>query len=90
MLHNIYSDQVKGGEMGKYVTSIGEMRNAYKILVTKPEGTRPLRRPKSRREDNIRIDLREIWWESMEWIHLAQNRDQRHALVNTVMNLWVS
>jgi hypothetical protein len=50
---------------------MGEMRNAYNILVGKPEGMRTLGRPKRRREDNIRMDLREIGWEGMDWIHLA-------------------
>jgi hypothetical protein len=55
----------------------------------KPEGKRPLRRPRCRWEDEIRMDLREIGWESVEWIQLAQDRDQCQALVNMVMNLWV-
>jgi hypothetical protein len=50
---------------------------------------RELGRPKHRWKDNIRIDLRETWWEGVNWIHLAQDRDQRWALVNTVMNLRV-
>jgi hypothetical protein len=48
---------------------------------------RPLRRPRRRWEDNIKMDLREIGWEVVDWLHLAQDRDQWHALVNTVMNL---
>jgi hypothetical protein len=59
-------------------------------LVGKPEGKRSHGRTKRRWEDNIRIDLREIGWESLDWIHLAQDRNQRWALVNTVMNLRVS
>jgi hypothetical protein len=66
-----------------------ETRNAYKILVGKPEGKRPLGRPRRRWVDNIKIDLREIEWDSMDWIELAQDRDQWRALVNTVMNLRV-
>jgi hypothetical protein len=50
---------------------------------------RPLRRYRHSWEDNIKIDLRKIGWEGVDWIHLAQNRDQWWALVNTVMNLWV-
>jgi len=65
------------------------MRNAYKILVGKPEGKRPLGRPRRRWEDNIRMDLREIGWEVVYWIHLAQDRDQGRVVVNTVMNLGV-
>jgi hypothetical protein len=56
-------------------------------LVVKPEGKRPLRRPKHRWEENIRMDLREVGWEIVDWIHLAQDRDQWLAVVNTVMNL---
>jgi hypothetical protein len=68
---------------------MGEKRNVYRILVGKPEGKRPLGRPRRRWEDNIRLDLREIGWGGMDWIDLAQDRDQWRALVNTVMNLWV-
>jgi hypothetical protein len=56
------------------------MRNAYKILIGKLEGKRPVARPRRRWEDIIRIDLREIGWEVVEWIHLAQNRDQWRPL----------
>jgi hypothetical protein len=63
--------------------------NANNILVGKPKGNRPLGRPRSRREDNIRIDLREIGWEGADWMHLAQDKYQWQALVNTVMNLRV-
>jgi hypothetical protein len=68
---------------------MGEIRNEYKILVGKPEGKRPLGRPRRRWEDNIRMDLGEIGWEGVDWIHLAQDRDQWRALVNTVMNFQV-
>jgi hypothetical protein len=54
---------------------------------SKPEGKRSLRRPKRRWEDNIRMDLREIGWQGVDWIHLAQDKDQLQAAVNTVMNL---
>jgi hypothetical protein len=50
---------------------MSEMRNAYKIFVRKPEGNRPLRRPRHRWEDNIRMDLGEIVWEGMDWIHMV-------------------
>jgi hypothetical protein len=59
------------------------------ILVGKPEGKRPLRRPNHMWMDNIKMDLREIGWDVTDWIHLAQDRDQWRALVNTVMNLLV-
>jgi hypothetical protein len=74
-----------GGECSRH----GERRNAFKILVGKPEGKRPLGRLRRRWEDNIEVDLREIGWGGMDWIDLPQDRDQRRALVNTVMNLRV-
>jgi hypothetical protein len=67
----------------------GEKRNANRILVGKPDGKRPLGRPRRRWVDNIKMDLREIGWDGMDWIAQAQNRDQWRALVNTVMNLRV-
>jgi hypothetical protein len=72
-----------------HVARIWEMRNAYRILVGKPEGKRPLGRPRRRWLDNIKKDLREIGWDGVDWIELAQDRDQWRALVNTVMNLRV-
>jgi hypothetical protein len=66
-----------------------QKRNAYRILVGKPEGKRPPGRPRRRWVDNIKTDLREIRWDGVDWIDLAQDRDQRRALVNTVMNLRV-
>jgi len=58
------------------VAPMGDMRNAYKILVGKPEGKRPFRRSRHRWEDNIRMDLKEIGWEVVDCIHLAEDRDQ--------------
>jgi hypothetical protein len=72
------------------VARMGEKRNAYRILVGKPEGKRLLERPSRRWVDNINIDLREIRWDGMDWINQAQDRDQWRALVNTVMNLGVT
>jgi hypothetical protein len=69
---------------------MGETRNEYRILVGKPEGKRPLERPRRRWVDNINIYLGEIGWDGMDWIDLAQDRDQWRALVNTVMNRRVS
>jgi hypothetical protein len=66
---------------------MGEVRGAYNILVGRPEGRRPLGRPRHRWEDNIKIDQREIEFGDVNWIHLAQDRDRWRALVNTVMNL---
>jgi hypothetical protein len=68
---------------------MGEKMNAYRILVGKPEGKRPLGRLRRSWVDNIKMDLREIGWDGMDWIDLAQDRDQLRALVNTVMNLQV-
>jgi hypothetical protein len=58
-------------------------------MVRKPEGKRPHGRPRRRWEDNIIMDLREIWWKAVDWMQLAQDRYQWRALVNTVMNLRV-
>jgi hypothetical protein len=65
-------------------------RNAYRILVAKPEGKRQLGRPGPMWVDNIKMDLREIGWDVMDWFDLAQDRVQWVALVNTVMDLRVS
>jgi hypothetical protein len=66
-----------------------EMRNAYKILVRKSERKGSLGRPGHGWKDNIIMDLREIGWECVNWMHLAEDREQWWALVNTVMNHWV-
>jgi hypothetical protein len=68
---------------------MGDGRHVYRVLVGKPEGKKPLERPRHRWEDGIKIDLREIGWGSAEWIHLTHDRDHCQALVNVVMNLWV-
>jgi hypothetical protein len=68
---------------------MGQKRNASRILVGKPEGSRPLGRPRRRWVDNIKMDLREIGWDCVDWVDLAQDRDQWRALVNTVMKLRV-
>jgi hypothetical protein len=66
----------RGMKWAGHVECMEEMRNAHKILVGIPEGKRPLGRPKCRRENNIRMDLREIRWEGVDWKHLAQDKDQ--------------
>jgi hypothetical protein len=68
---------------------MGEKRNAYRILVGNPEGKRPLGRPRRRWMNNIKMDLREIGWDVMDLIDLAQDRDKWRALVNAAMNLRV-
>jgi hypothetical protein len=68
----------------------GAKRNAYRLLVGKPEGKRPLGRKRRRWVNNIKMDLRGIGWGVMDWIDLAQDRDQWRSLVITVMNLRVS
>jgi hypothetical protein len=72
-----------------HVARMEEKRNTYRILVGKPEGKRPLGRPRRRWVDNIKMDLGEIGWDGVDWIDLAQDRDQWRALVNTTMNLRV-
>jgi hypothetical protein len=68
---------------------MGEGRNVYRVLVGKPEGKRPLERPRRRWEDGFKMDLREIGSGGVEWIHLAQDRDRWRSVVNAVMNLRV-
>jgi hypothetical protein len=72
-----------------YGGRIGKKRNAYRISLGKPQGKRPLGRPRHRWLDNIKMDLREIGWGGTDWIDLAEDRDQWGALVNTVMYLQV-
>jgi hypothetical protein len=64
-------------------------RNAYRLLVGKPEGKRPLGRPRRRWVDNIEMDLLEIGWGGVDWIGLSQDRDKWRALVNAIINLGV-
>jgi hypothetical protein len=95
-LHILYRSpnvirQIKSRRMrwSGHVARMGKDRNVYRALMGKPEGKRPLGRPRRRWEDGIRMDLREIGWESVDWIQLAQDRDRWRALVNTVINLRV-
>jgi hypothetical protein len=95
-LHNLYSSliiirMIKSKRMrwAGHVTRMEAKRNAYRILVGKPEGKRPLERPRRRWVDNIKIDLREIGWDGRDWFDLPRDMNQWMALVNTVMNLWV-
>jgi hypothetical protein len=70
-----------------HVAPMRAKRNAYSILVGNQEGKRPLGRPRRRWVDNIKMDLIEIGWDGMDWIHLVLDRNQWKALVNAVMNL---
>jgi hypothetical protein len=95
-LHGLYSSPsivrvIKARRMrwAGHVARVGVVRGAYNILIGRPEGRRPLGRPRRRWEDNIKMDLRETGFEDVDWIHWAQDRDRWRALVNTVMNLRV-
>jgi hypothetical protein len=72
-----------------HVGRMGEKRNAYRLLVWKPEGKRPLGRPRRRWMYNIKMDLRERGWGGLYWTGLIQDRDRWKALVNAVTNVWV-
>jgi len=78
-------------EMGGACSAYGgeERRGVYRVLVEKPEGKRPLGRPRRRWEDNIKLDLKEVGCGRMDWIELDQDRESWRALVNAVMNLRV-
>jgi hypothetical protein len=95
-LHNLYSSpdvirQFKSRRVrwAGHVARMGGGRNVYRVLVGRPEGKRPLERPRRRWEDGIGMGLREIGWGGVEWIHVAQVQDQWRAVVNAVMNLRV-
>jgi hypothetical protein len=71
------------------VARMGEERKVYKVLVGKPDGQRPLGRPRRRWEDWIRMDVREIGLVGVDWIRLSQDRDRLRAVMSAVMNLRV-
>jgi hypothetical protein len=75
--------------MGGACSTNGEKRNAYRLLLGKPEGRSPLGKPRRRWLDNIWMDLVEVGWSDVDWIGLAQDRDRWRALVNSVLNLRV-
>jgi hypothetical protein len=68
-----------------HTARMGDMINAYNILIGKREGKRPLEKPRRRWEDNIRMDLKETVWQGVDWMHLAQDKDQWRTVVNTGM-----
>jgi hypothetical protein len=82
-------NQIEKNEMDGACSTYGEKRGAYRILVGRPEGRRPLGRPRHRWEDNIKMDLQEAGWVGMNWIELAEDRDRWRTLVNAIMNPWV-
>jgi len=79
-------DTTEKNKMGGACSTYGERRDAYRDLVKKPEGKRPLGRPRRRGKYNIEMDLQEVGW-GMDWIELAQNRNRWRAVLNVVMNL---
>jgi hypothetical protein len=92
-LHDLYSSpsiiRIMKARWAGNVALMAEKRNAYRLLVGKREGKRPLGRPKRRWVCNIRMDLLEVGWGDVDWIGLAQVRDKWRALVNSVLNLRV-
>jgi hypothetical protein len=72
-----------------HVARMGEKKNAYRLLLGKPEGKRPLGRPRRRWVDNIRMDLGEVGWGDVDWICLAQDKNRWRAVVNSALNLRV-
>jgi hypothetical protein len=95
-LHNLYSSpsiiriiKSRRLRLARHVARMGEKRNVYRLLVGKPEGKRPVGRPRRRWIDNIKMDLLEIELNVVDWIDLAQDRYRWRALVNSVMNLRV-
>jgi hypothetical protein len=94
--HDLYSSPsiirtIKSRRMrwAGHVARMGEKRNAYRLLVGKPEGKRPLGRPRRRWADGIRMDLGEVRWGDVVWIDLAKDRNRWRALMNSVLNLRV-
>jgi hypothetical protein len=77
--------------MGRACSTNGGKRNTntYRVLMGKPAGKRQLERPRRRWVNNIKVDFREIGWDNMDWIDVAQDRDKWGAVANTVMNLRV-
>jgi hypothetical protein len=95
-LHNLYSSlnivrAIKSRRMrwAGHVTSIAEGRGAYRVLVGRPEGKRPLGRPRRKWDDNIKVDIRKMGIDGLNWIRLAQDGVHWPTFINTLMNLQV-
>jgi hypothetical protein len=93
-LHDLYSSpsiirivKVRRMRWAGHVARMGEKRNAYTLLVGKPEGRKSLGRPRCKWLNNIRMDSVKVGWGDVDWIDLAQDRDRWRALVNSVLNL---
>ena len=97
-LHCLYSSQnIIGGDQNRegwkgrrHVARMGDKRNAYRVLVRKPEGKRPLWRHRSRWEDNIKVDFQKMGCESIDWNDLAQGKDKSMVVVNSEKQIWGS
>jgi hypothetical protein len=83
--HGICKREARRMRWAGHVARMGEVRGAYNILVGRPEGRKPLGRPRRRWEDNIKMDLRDIGCGDVDWIHSARDRDTWRAVVNTVI-----
>jgi len=82
-------DQIEQVAVGGACSTHGASKCVYRVLVGKPEGKRPLGRPRRTWEDNIKMDLQEVGCEDMDLIDMAQDRERWRALMNAVMNFWV-
>jgi hypothetical protein len=92
-LHDLYSSpsiiRIMKARRMRWAGHVAQMGDAYRLLVVKPEGRRPLGRSRCRCFDNIRMDFVEVGWGDVDWIGLTQDRDRWRALVNSVLNLQV-
>jgi hypothetical protein len=91
-LHDLYSpgDKIQKNEMGGACSAVGEGRGVYSVLVGKPEGKRPLGRPRLRRENNNKMDPQEVGCGGVDWVKVAQDTDRWRAHVNAEMNFRVT
>jgi hypothetical protein len=89
LLPKYSGDKIKKNVMGGACRTCGGTRGAYRVLVGRPEGKKPLGRPRRRWEDKIKMNIQGVGWGDMDWIDLAQDRDRWQCFVNAVMNLRV-